>query len=370
MAALREQWQAQRLQRQQAIVERQQTVKASLATLHQQRQHQAMATREQLEQHHAAVQAETSLWLTQVHQARLVQAQQMAQDLNNYCCKLQAETAHFLAVTADVRSQVAVELHLDLTQFHRALQALVKEMRLDLQQQLRVMQADVAQSLSEHHDARFQMDEQTRAELARYLASLRAEISTYLAALAQTRQIQAVELRHQLSQDRQTSIETVNAMFEQLVNFRQELMDYRRGLTQGVWGEAHPTDQAAATAPVALPKTTTAHRVNSATKTQPLTAPQLGKPPVSVPAVVPHSKVNPEAVRPVVVQPVKPSRTELIEEAVYQYLHANTAAKLTEIESTLEINRFQAVEALRSLIQKSLIVQRDRVYRINEEALL
>jgi predicted transcriptional regulator len=43
---------------------------------------------------------------------------------------------------------------------------------------------------------------------------------------------------------------------------------------------------------------------------------------------------------------------------------------LTEIESTLGINRFQAVDALRSLIQKELIVQKDRTYRIQEEAVL
>jgi hypothetical protein len=55
------------------------------------------------------------------------------------------------------------------------------------------------------------------------------------------------------------------------------------------------------------------------------------------------------------------------EKRVYQYLSASQGARLTEIEVALDINRFQAVDALRLLIKKGLVTQRDRVYLIHVE---
>jgi hypothetical protein len=70
-------------------------------------------------------------------------------------------------------------------------------------------------------------------------------------------------------------------------------------------------------------------------------------------------------------EPPAPSSSLPSEEAIFDFLRSHTeGARLTEIESTLGINRFQAVDALRSLIQKELIVQKDRTYRILEESVL
>ena len=55
------------------------------------------------------------------------------------------------------------------------------------------------------------------------------------------------------------------------------------------------------------------------------------------------------------------------EEKVYHYIESMQGARLTEIESAMGISRFQAVDTLRSLIQKGLVTQRDRVYRIQED---
>ena len=59
-----------------------------------------------------------------------------------------------------------------------------------------------------------------------------------------------------------------------------------------------------------------------------------------------------------------------LEEVVYNYLHLAQGARLSEIETELGINRFQAVDALRSLIQKDLVVKQDRTYLVQEEAVL
>ncbi|MEO0534649.1 MAG: hypothetical protein AAF215_12390 [Cyanobacteria bacterium P01_A01_bin.123] len=317
MAALRDQWQAQRRQRQETMIERQQAVQASLAALQQQRQQQALQTRQQLQQF------------------------------------------------TNSRSQMAAQLHRDLRQFHDELQVLVSDLRLDLQQQLQVMQAGVAHTLAEHRQARRQEGEQTRAELSAYVGDLQIEVSTYLDALAQVRQAQAAELQQKLSQDRQTGIETVNAMFVELADFREELTAYRHTLAQAVWGDAQLIDEPALVVPSVASKVAPSP-AKIVASSRPAAAPKVASGGAPSPTVIPSLE------KPRVAKATKPSKSksELIEEAIYQYLQANTGAKLTEIESTLEINRFQAVEALRSLIQKQLVVQRDRVYRINEEAVL
>jgi Mn-dependent DtxR family transcriptional regulator len=66
-----------------------------------------------------------------------------------------------------------------------------------------------------------------------------------------------------------------------------------------------------------------------------------------------------------------PAQSPPLEEAVYNYLHLADGARLIEIESELGINRFQAVDALRSLMQKDLIIkEKDRTYHVQEEAVL
>jgi hypothetical protein len=68
--------------------------------------------------------------------------------------------------------------------------------------------------------------------------------------------------------------------------------------------------------------------------------------------------------------PITPSRKELadVEREIIGYLQNGEGARLTEIESALDINRFQAVDALRSLIKQGRVTQRDRVYVIQEES--
>lgn len=68
--------------------------------------------------------------------------------------------------------------------------------------------------------------------------------------------------------------------------------------------------------------------------------------------------------------PITPSRKELaeVESDILGHLRNGEGARLTEIESALDINRFQAVDALRSLIKQGRVTQRDRVYVIQEES--
>lgn len=68
---------------------------------------------------------------------------------------------------------------------------------------------------------------------------------------------------------------------------------------------------------------------------------------------VPDETLNPEILKQLTPR----------EQAIYAYIHRSSGAKITEIEQVLEINRFQAVDTLRSLVDKGFLSQRgDRAY--------
>jgi len=80
--------------------------------------------------------------------------------------------------------------------------------------------------------------------------------------------------------------------------------------------------------------------------------------------------------QPVPVTPIPQALSSLqkdpvqLEEKIYYHIYQVQGARFTELEAALGINRFQAVDALRALIKKGLVTQRDRVYLIQEEASL
>lgn len=64
------------------------------------------------------------------------------------------------------------------------------------------------------------------------------------------------------------------------------------------------------------------------------------------------------------------NQTSPPEQAVYRYLQThNQGARLPELESSLGISRFKTVDALHSLIRKELVVQDDKTYYADQEAI-
>ena len=57
-----------------------------------------------------------------------------------------------------------------------------------------------------------------------------------------------------------------------------------------------------------------------------------------------------------------------LSQSIYALIRQRNGARLPEIEETLSINRFQAVDALRVLIKEGVVTQRDRVYLVQEGA--
>lgn len=54
------------------------------------------------------------------------------------------------------------------------------------------------------------------------------------------------------------------------------------------------------------------------------------------------------------------------EDAIYAYLQQNEGVRLAQIEQALELDRFQTVDAIRSLTEKGLVIQRDRCFFMQE----
>lgn len=377
MNSLQDSWQEQRKQRQHELAQRQQQVRETLAAFQQSRQVKAAQLRDDLSLFQLELQQTTQNFLVQASQERQIKAQQLAQFLQDFVQSLQAETEQFLSLTAANRATMAQQLFQDLDNFHAKLNHSVAALRLSLQtrmQQLQaevqVLQAEAHTLLKAHQQQRIQNQMKVIADLAKFMETLRTEVQTYLSELELVRQDRAQQLQNMLQHSRRQRLAEVDVLFQQLSVFRSELRQYCVDLQQMVWGNAAPA------ASIAMP---------SPTPTQPIaTAPTQPHPPqpasVASPAIVEQSA----PLSAIALPPIEDTSKTLeanptlaikkdpaeVEEEIFGYIYQNQGARLTEIESELQVNRFQAVDALRSLIKQGLITQRDRVYLVQEEVSL
>ncbi|MBD2257850.1 hypothetical protein [Pseudanabaena sp. FACHB-2040] len=344
MAAFNDQWQAARQLRQEIVAQRRQQVYAALDGWQQERFANAAQLRQALNQLHINLQDETALWLAQARQHRLTQAQVLRQ-------KLAADQQELEAVVSDLRLEIAQDLQ-------------------RLQRRVANLRQETASLRAGHRQAQAMLRSQLLPELEAYVTELKTEVAAALNALTIARHAAAAPRQEQRQQQRQALAEEVEALFHDLADFRQGLRNFRAELTAQVWGQSvtgtpllqpavvqsQPQAQAQAhrhREVVALP--------TAALTTQPVVpaVPPILPTPMAV--AVPLPAPAPEVAEP---------KSDHVEELIYNYLHKSHGARLTEIESELGISRFQAVDALRSLIQKELIVQEDRIYHVQEEAVL
>jgi hypothetical protein len=451
VTAFKDLWQEQRRLRQAEVLLRKQEVRDILTSFEQERQTMASQLRDDLTLFQLELQHETQTFLANASKQRQAQAEQLTQLLRHFVQVLQYQTAEFLAASAADRSLMAQQLTQDLNRFHTHLITSVATLRQTLQVRMQEIQAEV-QSLQAatqdmlvaNREQRLQVKAQLVEELAAFIDELRADVQNYLSELEVVRHDRAQQLQQMLKLDRERRITEVDAMFQELSEFRAELSQYCTNLRSLVWGgegaspatatpsqpkvqpkvqtqpQAKPQPQPqlqskaqpklptrgrviAATRPapkVVQPqvKATPAVRAVAAQPPQPVATPpqpvatasvvNIQAPPVVEPQVAvatPEPLVElptPATEVAVVAQPEvltvinnsspKPVQLDAaeLEKEIYNHVHRVQGARLTEIESALGINRFQAVDALRSLIKKGLITQRDRIYLIQEEASL
>lgn len=338
--SLKDSWQQQRQQRQQEVTQRQQTVYESLIAIRQERQIKAAQLRHELSLFHEALTSESAAHRT---------------DLQQFCQRLHVETQAFLTAAGDRR-------HVQATQLAQALELFVQLLRQQTAAFLTVAQAERAvarQQLSAFLTAaraeRTAAAQRLDQELIAFVEDLRSDVQSYLIELEAVRRQRTMQLSQTLIQNRAKREAETQALFQRLAIFRTELRRFSQELHHTVWGS---TDTLSVATPV--------------TKPQPA---QNGTKPIGRVSVSPDGTVavtatvgafqrgNSVAVVPPA-KTVKASPKDAIayEKDVYAHIQQAQGARLTEIETALGLNRFQAVDALRSLIKKGLITQRDRIY--------
>ncbi len=382
MTALYDQWQAARQQRQDEVLDRRDQVDANLERWQSDRLAHAVQLRQDLAQMVADLQAETQLGLAQMAQQRRANIPLMRQSLQQYAQNLQLETQAKLANLQAQREADTLALQERLQQDCRAMQETVSDLRLDivqdikkLRQRVQDIQKETAEMQAGHRQEQAMVRSELLPKLADYVDDLQAEVQESLAEVSALRQQAAAAQQVQRQQDRQALAASVDDLFDQLADFRQDLQAQRQFLSASVWG-----DGAAVSSPKPLARRSRTHRPAPA-KPEAVSVKGVPKPAAKpATAAKPQPTPQPKAVQPakpvahpepdvVISAPVK-AKTPPLDEVVYNYLHLSPGARLSEIESELGINRFQAVDALRSLMEKDLIVKDNRTYHVQEEAVL
>ena len=405
MTALNAQWQEQRRQRQQELAERQQQVREALASFQNERYAQAAQLRDDLTLYKVELQQGTQSFLQRSSQQRQQQAAQVAQFLRNFAWNLQVHTSEFLKLTTAERSLMAQQLSQDLGNFHNHLHQSVTALRAALQVRMQELQAEVQAlqsatqgSLQANRDQRLRHTKQQAQELAAFADALRTNVQDYLTALDLVHQERTQQLNTMLQTDRNQRQVTMDAIFQDLAEFRADLRQYCTDLKSMVWGDAVPVappspkphahrapkPQPSVTAPKATkpasvvapaPEPVTPQPAPVAPKLQPIQVPEV-TPPVAEPAQPSLADMGYMS-EPETINMNAPDRSMMsaqesmvLENDIYKYIHDGSGARLTDIETALGINRFQAVDALRALIKKGWVTQRDRTYLIQEEVKL
>lgn len=425
MVALREVWRRQRQQRQQEAVQRQQQVRQELDSIRQELQEQALQLRQELgefrdelasrdrdrrqeaildkatlQQFHWGLHQQVRAFLVQASHDRQSQAAQLTQFLEAYVAAVQKQTAQWLTLAGIERLLMSQELTQNLQTFHVDLVNTVNLLRQEYQDELEILrsevqtlQASTQAELGELSRQRLALKAQLIVTLTDFKATLQADVQDTLAEFSALRQERAEALQQALAQSHQARSSQVQALFQHLAEFRGELQRYHANLQHTVVGtqaSLPPTTNGVApkatkTAPGAKAPTRLGRAVASK-PTRPIATAKGRSMPASVPSTVQASMAPVTAVKPAVAMngssptlkatSISPeiltadSSLADIEKTVYNYIYLHKGARLVEIESAVGINRFQAVDALRSLIKKGLIFQRDRVYLIEEDPTL
>ncbi|HEY9660085.1 MAG TPA: hypothetical protein V6C65_16630, partial [Allocoleopsis sp.] len=372
----------------------------------------ATQLREELQQFHLELQQETQEFLLNTSLERQIEAEQLFKQLSSFTQALHEQTTQLISLMAAERALMAQQLFQDLSEFHANLTTSVILLRQNLQQrmqQLRVgvkqLQLETHKQLQAYQQERIRQQMQLMQDLSDWMASLQSEVQTYLSEVELARQERKQHLHQMFQQERSRRADEMQQLFQELTDFRSELKSYRTNLHKMVWGEsivpqtgntgseqiksvvmAKPGKTSPEiTIPVRAVRSKPVQSIPKGQSAKPETAKSgvfksLPASPSAAPSVISNQvptttahNVTPNKV-PVMSNQSTPQGAlkdmSQLEGEVYKLIRQHHGARLSEIETALNLNRFQAVDALRNLIKKRLITQRDRTYLIQEEVSL
>ena len=311
------QMQKERMQRQQAMAKRQQQVREALAKAQQERQQkfaQATAQRQQFQR------------------------------------GLSLGISDFLEETANVRMQTASTQKIALEAFHGQLQQDVQDLMTEISTDRMMMAQELVADLA---GFRSNLLEEVSQLLNEVLPAQRKEMQAHVAQIQKDTQNKLTQNRKQRAKNSALSVKEraefvdnlqaeVSAMRADSQEFLQDVQDESMQRKEDIKGiKARPARKKAPSAASKAPQKAPAK--SAAPKAAP--AKQAKAASVENSALsVPH------------------------EQEVYDYVQNNHGARLAQIEESLGISRFQAVDALRSLLDKGILVKRDRDYLTQEDS--
>lgn len=309
--ALWEQWRREREQRLQEVKQRSSQVNSQLMQLQKERQEKAEKSKKELREFREK--------LTQAEENRARLELQRAEERKRLILKLQSETQTFLKNTRAQRQEEAKKLKRLLSEQTEQLLASARSARMEmaknqsekLQDFYTKLKIAVAKQRQINQTKQAFLKTQLNRDLENFRKEIKIETAKYLQDCKENRERQALALRSQLRQER------INLSLE-------------------VWGSGikqQPIIETSETKKVETQLPTTEEKISSQDNSE---------------------------------------KTDNIEweEKVYNYICENKGTRLAEIESALKLKRIQAVDILRSLIQKGLIIERERTYTAVEEITL
>ncbi len=374
MTMLKDSWlhrvRAHRQQIQADNIVRQQATHASLAALTQNRITRS-AKDQQIRQHERQVLADTQAeFLTQTRTEREAQTAALHASLDAFKAALAEETQAFLNLTTTQRAQMSAQLHAHLSTFHHTLAT------------------DVETFLTETARLRSIDAEARRDQLQQFHAGLQSSVQAFLISHSEDRQAMAEELAADLQAFRRLihddvaklSAETQKFMqgvsvahVERTTALWQMLGAFHQNLRYDVWGIGTPVAAPKVETPKPAPKA-----AKPAVKAKPgapkAETPKTPAPKAEAPKTPAPKAETPKAETP---KPVSPAAAVIVEVPsepefsgttlqVLNFLLSAQGAVMQEIESNLTINRFQATDALRPLLDSGRIIKRGRSYIARE----
>lgn len=360
--ALFNEWQAQRQQRQQELLNRQQQVSEDLALWRENRVNMGREVRQSLSDCHQEIRVQTQDFLSNCRDRRYQDSQVLMQSLDEFVNALAAETSQFIRDAAAARSTMAIAQTKSLQDFHHDLNLCVR------------------QFCQECRDRRLDMKAELTEYLHRFIEQLSADVADYLEELDFQQQQVAQELQETFRVDRQQRSQTMQGLYNHFANLRlqrqQEIVtlqeemwrnvkEYRLNLFNQVWGYI-PAPTTPKTSPPSSPAIGSAPVNPVASAVTPTAAPPKAVTPAPAPpAPAPPAPTPPAAVTPQA-SPTQTSQTPdaMMQQAVYDYLKQVKSARIKDIEAQFKITRIQTVDILRALITQGLVMQNNRDYMI------
>ncbi len=358
--SLQEEWRFGRLDRQEELKKRQVSVHSTLREWQRNRSTQEREQRRDRLAFVSDLQAETKDFLRDTSNKRHQDSIALAQQLNEYVRSLSAETNRFLQETTLDRVEWSSQLARELHDYHSSLNQMSGALRQQRVEEIQSRKAQIQAFLSESERARHQSYNELHEKLTNAIDTIRLDVESYLQELELLREDRARQLQQAFSRYRAKRKADSQELRDRLSVFRSELKDYVTDLQLSVWGSVREhhiappsrTSEAVKVTPVKV----TPAPVSSTTVKKTLETPKPLVKPVEV-------KDSPKPVVIPSLATAKPSAPPpLPEERVYHYIQEGKGVRLTEIEAALGINRVQTVDALRALLRKGLIIQRDRTY--------